>query len=68
MPRAQKGIFIQCDPAVCQIILNMEELKPGIILEVLDEEHLMITEKRFEEVLKQLEARFDENTYLHIET
>ncbi|CAC22107.1 transcription factor TFIIH complex subunit Tfb5 [Schizosaccharomyces pombe] len=64
MPRAQKGLLlVECDPTVKQLILNMDEQSPGIVIEEIDEERLLVNESRLEQVKAELERRLEENTY-----
>ncbi|EPY51615.1 transcription factor TFIIH complex subunit Tfb5 [Schizosaccharomyces osmophilus] len=64
MPRAQKGLLlVECDPTVKQLILNIDEKSPGIVIEEIDDERLLVNEHRLEQIKAELERRLEENTY-----
>ncbi|MCJ1373839.1 TFIIH complex subunit tfb5 [Loxospora ochrophaea] len=56
MPKAVKGVLIECDPAIKAIILNIDQEKHDYIVEDLDEQHLMVKESQ----LPSLKAKLDE--------
>ncbi|QSL67063.1 hypothetical protein MERGE_001450 [Pneumocystis wakefieldiae] len=51
MPRATKGVLIECDPTVKQIILNLDNQTHDIVLEV--------SKKNFEHFLRKNRIRLE---------
>lgn len=42
MPTASKGVLVKCDPSIRALILQIDSTSRGIILQELDNTHLMI--------------------------
>ncbi|KAK9463943.1 TFIIH subunit TTDA/Tfb5 [Lipomyces oligophaga] len=63
MPRAVKGVLVQCDPSIKSLILNFDSKSHNIIIADLDDEHLVIDERKVDSVKQQLETQLAENTF-----
>ncbi|KAJ5153533.1 uncharacterized protein N7482_010011 [Penicillium canariense] len=58
MPRAVRGLLIECDPSIKAMILKYDEERHDYIVEDLDDEnHLVIKESQ----LQSLKARLDQD-------
>ncbi|CAG8464571.1 9570_t:CDS:2 [Paraglomus brasilianum] len=62
MVKVIKGVLLQCDPTVKQVILNLDE-RDHFIIEDLDETHVFVEASCVEKVKKSLEDLLEENTY-----
>ncbi|KAJ9192576.1 hypothetical protein DTO164E3_8274 [Paecilomyces variotii] len=61
MPRAVKGVLIECDPSVKAIILKYDEERHDYIVEDLDDDrHLVIKESQFLNLKARLGRELDE--------
>ncbi|RDW67373.1 TFIIH complex subunit TFB5 [Aspergillus mulundensis] len=61
MPRAVKGILIECDPSVKAIILKYDEERHDYIVEDLDDDrHLVIKESQLQNLKMRLGRELDE--------
>ncbi|KAB5577540.1 RNA polymerase II transcription factor B subunit 5 [Coniochaeta sp. 2T2.1] len=56
MPRAIRGILVECEPAIKSIIVNIDSKTHDYIIEELDETHLLIKEN----MITQLKAKIDD--------
>ncbi|CAI4215717.1 unnamed protein product [Parascedosporium putredinis] len=56
MPRAIRGVLIECDPAVKSIIVNIDSENHDYIIEDLDEQRCVIKET----MVAQLKQKLDE--------
>ncbi|KAL8894347.1 MAG: hypothetical protein Q9207_008518 [Kuettlingeria erythrocarpa] len=56
MPRAVKGVLIECDPSIKAIILKIDQEKHDYIVEDLDDQTLVIKEIQ----LPRLKEKLDE--------
>lgn len=56
MPRAMKGVLVQCDPSIKAIILKIDTDKHDYIIEDLDDQTLVVKES----MLGRLKARLEE--------
>ncbi|ODQ64913.1 component of the RNA polymerase II general transcription and DNA repair factor [Nadsonia fulvescens var. elongata DSM 6958] len=65
MPRAIRGVLIECDPSIRALILNIDSKTHDIIIEELDDTHLMIDESKVDYVKVQLNKLLAENTFQH---
>ncbi|KAK9366387.1 TFIIH subunit TTDA/Tfb5 [Lipomyces kononenkoae] len=63
MPRAVKGVLVECDPSIKALILNLDSKSHNIVLADLDEEHLVIEERMVDHVKSELDAQLAENTF-----
>ncbi|KAF8519171.1 TFIIH subunit TTDA/Tfb5 [Gautieria morchelliformis] len=60
--KAIKGVLLTCDPAVKQLLVNMDE-KQHFIIQDLDDNHLLIKADEEDRVRKELDAELERNTY-----
>ncbi|CAF9917766.1 MAG: hypothetical protein HETSPECPRED_003584 [Heterodermia speciosa] len=56
MPKASKGVLVECDPAIKAIILKIDQEKNEYIVEDLDDTHLMVKDSK----VQALKAKLDE--------
>ena len=56
MPKAMKGVLVQCDPSIKAIILKIDADRHDYIIEDLDDQTLVIKEA----MLGRLKARLEE--------
>ncbi|KAJ9225085.1 hypothetical protein DTO021C3_857 [Paecilomyces variotii] len=61
MPRAVKGVLIECDPSIKAIILKYDEERHDYIVEDLDDDrHLVIKESQLLNLKARLGRELDE--------
>ncbi|KAI5310451.1 TFIIH complex subunit tfb5 [Ascosphaera atra] len=61
MPRAMKGVLIECDPSVKAIILKYDAERHDYILEDLDDDRfLVIKENKIQELKQKLSVELDQ--------
>ncbi|PLB53488.1 RNA polymerase II transcription factor B subunit 5 [Aspergillus steynii IBT 23096] len=61
MPRAVRGVLIECDPSVKAIILKYDEERHDYIVEDLDDDrHLVIKESQLENLKYRLGKELDD--------
>ncbi|KAL1916662.1 uncharacterized protein VTP21DRAFT_5366 [Calcarisporiella thermophila] len=60
--RAIKGILIECDPTVKQVILNLSD-RDRFLIQDLDDQHLFIDATWLDRIRYEVEQLLDENTY-----
>ncbi|OJJ60450.1 hypothetical protein ASPSYDRAFT_87035 [Aspergillus sydowii CBS 593.65] len=61
MPRAVRGVLIECDPSVKAIILKYDEERHDYIVEDLDDDrHLVIKESQLQNLKLRLGKELDE--------
>ncbi|GAM41106.1 RNA polymerase II [Talaromyces pinophilus] len=61
MPRAVKGVLVECDPSVKAIILKYDEEKHDYIVEDLDDDrHLVIKESQLQNLKERLGQELDQ--------
>ncbi|KAK9854222.1 hypothetical protein MYU51_004061 [Penicillium brevicompactum] len=61
MPRAVRGLLIECDPSIKSMILKYDEERHDYIVEDLDDEnHLVIKESQLENLKVRLDQDLDE--------
>ncbi|KAE8354723.1 TFIIH subunit TTDA/Tfb5 [Aspergillus coremiiformis] len=61
MPRAVRGVLIECDPSVKAIILKYDEERHDYIVEDLDDDrHLVIKESQLKNLKARLGRELDE--------
>ncbi|KAL2825030.1 TFIIH subunit TTDA/Tfb5 [Aspergillus cavernicola] len=61
MPRALRGVLIECDPSVKAIILKYDEERHDYIVEDLDDDrHLVIKESQLQNLKMRLGRELDE--------
>ncbi|KAF6218313.1 hypothetical protein HO133_005659 [Letharia lupina] len=56
MPKAVKGVLVECDPSIKAIILKIDQAKHDYIVEDLDDQTLVVKESQ----LQRLKARLEE--------
>ncbi|KAJ6014786.1 General transcription and DNA repair factor IIH subunit tfb5 [Penicillium herquei] len=65
MPRAVRGLLIQCDPSIKAMILRYDEERHDYIVEDLDDDnHLVIKESQLENLKARLDRDLDEKMLL----
>lgn len=60
MPRAIRGILVECEPAIKSIIVHLDSANHDIIIEDLDEGRLVIKESMLNLLKQKLEDRLKE--------
>ncbi|RLV94482.1 RNA polymerase II transcription factor B subunit 5 [Spathaspora sp. JA1] len=60
---ASKGVLIQCDPSIRALILQIDSESPGIVLEELDDTHLLIQFDKVDVVKSELNKLLSKNIY-----
>ncbi|KAK5657357.1 hypothetical protein OQA88_3422 [Cercophora sp. LCS_1] len=60
MPRAIRGVLIECEPAIKSIIVHLDSQLNDIIIEDLDETHLVVKENMVGTLKQKLEDRLKE--------
>lgn len=63
MPSATKGVLVQCDPSIHALIIQLDQNTPGIVIQDLDETHLMIKQDMVPFVKSELNRLLSENIY-----
>ncbi|EGR45608.1 hypothetical protein MKX07_002256 [Trichoderma sp. CBMAI-0711] len=61
MPRAIRGVLIECDPSIKSIIVNIDSVNHDFIIEDLDEERVVVKENMVQLLKQKLEDRLKEN-------
>ncbi|BGP57031.1 hypothetical protein JCM8202_004531 [Rhodotorula sphaerocarpa] len=63
MVKATRGVLVTCDPAVKQILLQLDENagRPRFIISDLDETHVLIAPASVERVRQELEDALEAN-------
>ena len=62
MVKAVKGVLLECDTTVKQIVLNLNK-KGNFVIEDLDETHLFVEASCVKNLQYQLDRILDENAY-----
>ncbi|QKX57554.1 uncharacterized protein TRUGW13939_04671 [Talaromyces rugulosus] len=61
MPRAVRGVLVECDPSVKAIILKYDEERHDYIVEDLDDDrHLVIKENQLQHLKERLGQELDQ--------
>ncbi|KAM9893532.1 hypothetical protein OXX69_011675 [Metschnikowia pulcherrima] len=63
MPTASKGILVRCDPSIRALILQIDSTSRGIVLQELDNSHLMIKGDMVQFVKNELNRLLLKNIY-----
>lgn len=63
MPLATPGVLIQCDPSIRALIQQIDSKHPGIIIEELDDTHLLIKNDQVQNVKNELNKLLSKNIY-----
>jgi len=58
-----RGVLIECDPSIKSLILKIDAQDHDVVIEDLDDEHLLVHESKVDEVKMQLDTLLAENTY-----
>ncbi|KAH6986076.1 TFIIH subunit TTDA/Tfb5 [Ilyonectria robusta] len=61
MPRAIRGVLIECDPSIKSIIVNIDSTSHDFIIEDLDDERVVVKENMVALLKSKLEDRLKEN-------
>ncbi|KAK4052458.1 hypothetical protein OIV83_002260 [Microbotryomycetes sp. JL201] len=69
MVKATRGVLVTCDPAVKQILLQLDEQqeRDKFIIQDLDDTHLLVSGDKLEWVKQQLELELEKNNYVSVE-
>ncbi|KAL1900090.1 TFIIH complex subunit tfb5 [Ceratocystis pirilliformis] len=60
MPRAIRGVLVECDPSIKSIIVNIDSARHDFIIEDLDDNRVVIKENMVEVLKEKLEQRLKE--------
>lgn len=63
MPTASKGVLVRCDPSIKALILQIDSTSRGIVLQELDNSHLMIKGDMVQFVKNELNRLLLKNIY-----
>lgn len=63
MPTASKGVLVRCDPSIRALILQIDSTSRGIVLQELDNTHLMIKQDMVPFVKEELNRLLLKNIY-----
>lgn len=55
MPKAVKGVLVECDPSIKAIVLKIDSLHHDFIVEDLDDQTLVVKESKLNELKQRLE-------------
>ncbi|KAL6941326.1 TFIIH complex subunit tfb5 [Hanseniaspora vineae] len=68
MPRARKGTIVQCDPSIRALILQIDAKRNhDIILEELDDTHLLVDPAMTDYIKEELNRLLSKNIYNPLE-
>ena len=59
---ASKGVLVKCDPSIKALIIQIDSVNPGIVLEELDDTHLLIQQDKVETIKNELNKMLSKNT------
>jgi len=54
MVKAMKGVLVKCDASIKAIILKIDSARNDIVIDDLDDEHLLIKEQKLPELKQRL--------------
>ena len=63
MVRARRGVLLKCDPSIKALILQIDSERHEIILEELDETHLLVHPTKVEFIKMELNRLLSKNIY-----
>lgn len=63
MPRAIRGVLVRCDPSIKALILKIDSSHHDIVIEELDETHLVIDHNKVQAVKNELNRLLSKNIY-----
>ncbi|KAF6845231.1 RNA polymerase ii transcription factor b subunit 5 [Colletotrichum musicola] len=55
MPRAIRGVLIECDPSIKSIIVNIDAANNDYIIEDLDDQHVVVKENMVADLKRRLD-------------
>ncbi|KAF4631957.1 hypothetical protein G7Y89_g6173 [Cudoniella acicularis] len=61
MPKAVRGVLVQCDPSIKSIILKIDSEEHAFVVEDLDDQTLVIKENMLSILKMRLDAALKEN-------
>ncbi|KAL8283737.1 hypothetical protein RQP46_005532 [Phenoliferia psychrophenolica] len=65
MVKATKGVLVTCDPAVKQILLQLDETgTERFIIQELDDTHVLISADSVERIKQDLQVQLERNNYV----
>ena len=67
MPRAIRGVLVRCDPSIKALILQVDSQRHDIVVEELDDTHLVIDQSKVQAVKDELNRLLSQNIYNAIE-
>ncbi|KAG0654752.1 TFIIH complex subunit tfb5 [Monosporozyma unispora] len=63
MARARRGVLLQCDPSIKALIVQIDSQRTDIILEELDDTHLLVDPSKVEFIKAELNRLLSKNIY-----
>ncbi|CRK24598.1 hypothetical protein BN1723_003126 [Verticillium longisporum] len=60
MPRAIRGVLVECDPSIKSIIVNIDSSNHDFIIEDLDDQRVVVKENMVGELKRRLDDRLKE--------
>ncbi|ODQ77808.1 hypothetical protein BABINDRAFT_163195 [Babjeviella inositovora NRRL Y-12698] len=63
MVRAVKCVLVQCDPSIKALILDIDRLSQTIVIQDLDDTHLVIDSSKVQHVKNELNRLLTKNVY-----
>lgn len=63
MARARRGVLLQCDPSIKALIVQIDTQRTDIILEELDDTHLLVDPSKVEFIKAELNRLLSKNIY-----
>lgn len=63
MAKAVKGTLIECDPSIKSLIMKLNSDNAGIVIEELDDRHLLIDTSKLAYLKRELNAYLSKNTF-----
>ncbi|GMM55350.1 TFIIH complex subunit [Maudiozyma humilis] len=63
MARARRGMLLQCDPSIRALIVQIDAQHNDIILEELDDTHLLVDPSKVEFIKHELNRLLSKNIY-----
>ncbi|KAH3666711.1 hypothetical protein WICMUC_005528 [Wickerhamomyces mucosus] len=67
MPRAIKGVLVECDASIRALIVRIDSERHDVVIQELDETHLLIDSTKVEFVKNELNRLLAKNTYNPLE-
>lgn len=63
MARARRGVLLKCDPSIKALIVQIDANRSDIILEELDDTHLLVDPSKVEFIKHELNRLLSKNIY-----